>query len=47
LIEEVAEMLASRAEEEGLDLVVQYPPGLPHHFIGDGSRIRQVITNLQ
>ena len=46
LIEEVAEMLASRAEEKGVDLVVQYPPGLPHHFIGDGSRIRQVITNL-
>ncbi|MBZ5595174.1 MAG: response regulator [Acidobacteriia bacterium] len=46
LIEEVAEMLASRAEEKGVDLIVQYSPGLPHHFIGDGSRIRQVITNL-
>ncbi len=46
VIEEVAEMLASRAEEKGIDLVVHYPPGLPHHFIGDGSRIRQIITNL-
>jgi len=46
LIEEVAEMLASRAEEKGIDLVVQYSPGLPHHFVGDGGRIRQVITNL-
>jgi len=46
LIEEVAEMLATRAEEKGIDLVVQYPPSLTHHFIGDGSRIRQIITNL-
>jgi len=46
MIEEVAEMLASRAEEKGVDLVVQYSPGLPHHFIGDGSRIRQIVTNL-
>jgi len=46
LIEEVAEMLAPRAEEKGIDLVVQYSPGLPHNFIGDGSRIRQIITNL-
>ncbi len=46
LVEEVAEMLAPRAEEKGIDLVVQYSPGLPHHFIGDGSRIRQVVTNL-
>ena len=46
LIEEVAEMLATRAEEKGIDLVVQYSPGLPHHFVGDGSRIRQIVTNL-
>ena len=46
LIEEVAEMLASRAEEKGIDLVVHYSPGLPHHFVGDGGRIRQIVTNL-
>ena len=46
LIEEVAEMMAPRAEEKGIDLVVQYSPRLPYHFIGDGSRIRQVVTNL-
>ncbi len=46
LIEEVAAMLAPKAEEKGLDLLVQYPPGLPRHFSGDGGRIRQVVTNL-
>jgi PAS domain S-box-containing protein len=46
LIEEVAEMLAPRAEEKRIDLIIQYPPGIPHHLIGDGGRIRQVVTNL-
>jgi len=46
VIEEVAEMLAPRAEEKVLDIVLQYPPGVPSHFIGDAGRIRQVVTNL-
>jgi signal transduction histidine kinase/DNA-binding response OmpR family regulator len=46
VIEEVAEMLAPRAEEKGLDLVVQYAPAVPCRFTGDAGRIRQVVTNL-
>jgi len=46
LIDDVAEMLAPKAEEKQLDLIVSYPPQLPGHFIGDAVRIRQVITNL-
>jgi len=46
VIEEVAEMLAPRAEEKKLDIVLQYSSMLPSHFIGDGGRIRQVVTNL-
>ena len=46
VIEEVAEMLAPRADEKVLDLVLQYPPGVPTNFIGDAGRIRQVVTNL-
>ena len=46
VIEEVAEMLASKAAGNGIDLVVHYPPGAPRHFIGDAGRIRQMITNL-
>jgi len=45
-LEEVAEMLAPRADEKVVDIVLQYPPGLPSHFIGDAGRIRQVVTNL-
>ena len=46
VLEEVTEMLAPRAEEKGLDLMIHYPPGLPQYFMGDGDRIRQVATNL-
>jgi signal transduction histidine kinase/ActR/RegA family two-component response regulator len=46
VIEEVNELLAQRAWDKGVDLLLQYPPGLPRHFIGDAGRIRQVVTNL-
>jgi PAS domain S-box-containing protein len=46
VIEEVYEMLAVKAEEKHLDLLLRYPSGLPRHFVGDGGRIRQVVTNL-
>jgi signal transduction histidine kinase/CheY-like chemotaxis protein len=46
VIEEVNEMLASKAQEKKLDLLLEYPPGVPRHFIGDSGRIRQVVTNL-
>jgi signal transduction histidine kinase/DNA-binding response OmpR family regulator len=46
IIEEVGAMLAPKAEEKGLDLLVHYPPSLPRHFSGDSGRIRQVLTNL-
>jgi two-component system sensor histidine kinase/response regulator len=42
----VTEMLAPRAEEKGLDLMVHYAPGLPQCFMGDADRIRQIATNL-
>ena len=46
VIEEVAGMMAPTSEECRLDLVVEYAPDLPHCFVGDAGRIRQVTTNL-
>ncbi|HEV2448642.1 MAG TPA: histidine kinase dimerization/phospho-acceptor domain-containing protein, partial [Candidatus Sulfopaludibacter sp.] len=46
VMEEVNEMLAPRAEDKSLDLVLEYPPAVPRHFVGDAGRIRQVVTNL-
>ena len=46
VMEEVNEMLAPKAEDKKLDLILEYPAALPHHFLGDAGRIRQVLTNL-
>jgi signal transduction histidine kinase/DNA-binding response OmpR family regulator len=46
VMEDVGEMLAPKAQEKKLNLVLQYPSHLPRHFIGDAGRIRQVLTNL-
>jgi PAS domain S-box-containing protein len=46
ICEEVQELLSNKTDGRKLDLVLNYPSGLPRHFIGDGSRIRQILTNL-
>ena len=46
LIEGVAEMLQPRAEAKDLDLILEYQANAPRHFLGDATRIRQVLTNL-
>jgi signal transduction histidine kinase/GAF domain-containing protein/DNA-binding NarL/FixJ family response regulator len=46
VLEEVAELMAPRAAEKELDLVLDYPAGSRQLFVGDAERIRQVVTNL-
>jgi signal transduction histidine kinase/DNA-binding response OmpR family regulator len=46
ILEDVAEMLAPRAEDKGVELFVRYPADTPRHFRGDPGRLRQVVTNL-
>ena len=46
LVDEVMTLLSPNAAEKGLELVVAYPADVPSSFVGDGTRIRQVITNL-
>jgi PAS domain S-box-containing protein len=45
-IKDVTDILASKAEERGLDLIVRYAPRVPLGLIGDVGRIRQVLINL-
>lgn len=45
-IEETADLMAIRAEEKGLDLILRWDPEAPSQVIGDSARIRQVLTNL-
>ena len=46
LVEQVAELLEPQAEAQNLELIVDFPPGVPRQLLGDSGRIRQVLTNL-
>ena len=46
LTEKVADTLAVRAHEKGIELAVRIGSGLPPMLVGDSLRLRQVLTNL-
>ena len=46
LTEKVADTLAVRAHEKGIELAVRFGSGLPPMLVGDPLRLRQVLTNL-
>ncbi|WP_412555672.1 ATP-binding protein [Shimia sp. MIT1388] len=46
VIMEVTTLLSTRSEAKGLDLHLEYAPMVPHGFIGDAKRIRQILLNL-
>lgn len=35
-----------KAHEKGLELITYVAPDVPNHFVGDGFRLQQVVTNL-
>ncbi len=46
LLEDVAEMMAPRAQAAGLGIFCKLPADLPIHLIGDSGRLRQIVINL-
>jgi signal transduction histidine kinase/CheY-like chemotaxis protein/streptogramin lyase len=46
VIEDVNDVLTAQASDKGIDLLVEYSRQTPRRFIGDGTRIRQVVLNL-
>ena len=46
LLDEVADMVAPKANERRIELLVRYAPDMPGHFVADADRIRQVVANL-
>ncbi len=46
LIEDVNELLAPQLDSRDIDLILEYPATVSTRFIGDGGRIRQIVTNL-
>lgn len=45
-IEEVGTLLATRANEKGLEIMVRYAPDIPELVNADIGRIRQILLNL-
>ncbi len=45
-LEDVAELLALRAEATGLELICRIDPAVPSYLRGDPGRVRQILTNL-
>ncbi|MDR3687762.1 MAG: ATP-binding protein [Fimbriimonas sp.] len=46
LVEDVASALAIQAHEKDVEMVVSVPFDLPRTFVGDESRLRQILINL-
>ena len=46
LVESTADVLAGRALQKQLELIVYVEPGTPTRLVGDPARLRQVILNL-
>jgi signal transduction histidine kinase/DNA-binding response OmpR family regulator/HPt (histidine-containing phosphotransfer) domain-containing protein len=45
-VEESLDLVATRAQEKGLELVNLFDPQVPGYFVGDTARLRQVLVNL-
>ena len=46
LAEKIAELLAPKAFERGIEIATQIDPDVPRHLIGDPGRLRQALVNL-
>jgi len=45
-VEDMAELMASKAQEKGLDFILRFSPDTPSRVVGDPGRIRQILINL-
>jgi len=46
VIDDVAALLGSGANEKGIELITDIAPDVPNYVIGDAGRVRQILTNL-
>ena len=46
VVEHTAKLLAARAHQKQLELIIEVEPGLPRQVLGDPLRLRQVLLNL-
>ncbi|MCP4041337.1 MAG: PAS domain-containing protein, partial [Gammaproteobacteria bacterium] len=43
---EVIQLLTTKAQKKGLELILHYEPGCPKHLVADAGRVRQILLNL-
>ncbi len=46
LVNEVARLMAPKAQAKGVEIIVDVPAACPRHVTGDPGRLRQVLVNL-
>ena len=46
VLERVIEMMVSRANDQGLQLILEVRPDVPSNLMGDPNRLRQILVNL-
>jgi len=46
VVEDMTDILMHRAQEQRIELLVEFTPGLPDYYVGDILRIRQILLNL-
>ncbi len=46
VFDQLASLLGMRADDKGLELLFDLPPGLPTALVGDPSRLGQILLNL-
>ncbi|MEP2715785.1 ATP-binding protein [Pseudophaeobacter sp.] len=46
LVQDIVTLLSARASSKGLELRMDFPATIPGEYIGDASKIRQVLLNL-
>jgi PAS domain S-box-containing protein len=46
LVEEMTDLVAVKAQEKGLEMLLRFVPDMPRYVMGDPGRVRQVFLNL-
>ncbi|MDB2415323.1 response regulator [Rickettsiales bacterium] len=46
MMEEIASLMAIKAQEKNVELLLRYAPGTPRFVLGDPGRVRQIFLNL-
>ena len=45
-VHDVTSLLSGKAQEKGLELIIDFAPDCPTYLVGDAGRIRQILLNL-